>query len=151
MAGPARLGPGAVVRRVERLVAVAVPPARDRAAAGAGDVRDDRGGPYRLSRNPLYVGLLALYLGLALLAPTFWGSYCSRPRCCSSSGARSAPRSCSCTSGSVRSTTTTRGECVAGLDWTGGIGGWGGPPPRPRGTNEPAAAPRCPGGCAPPP
>ncbi len=30
-------------------------------------------GPYRLSRNPLYVGLLALYLGLALLAPTFWG------------------------------------------------------------------------------
>lgn len=30
-------------------------------------------GPYGLSRNPLYVGLLALYLGLALLAPTFWG------------------------------------------------------------------------------
>jgi hypothetical protein len=30
-------------------------------------------GPYRLSRNPLYVGLLTLYLGLALLAPTFWG------------------------------------------------------------------------------
>ena len=26
-----------------------------------------------ISRNPLYVGLLALYLGLALLAPTFWG------------------------------------------------------------------------------
>jgi protein-S-isoprenylcysteine O-methyltransferase Ste14 len=25
------------------------------------------------SRNPLYVGLLAVYLGLALLAPTFWG------------------------------------------------------------------------------
>jgi protein-S-isoprenylcysteine O-methyltransferase Ste14 len=30
-------------------------------------------GPFRLSRNPLYVGLLALYLGLALLVPTFWG------------------------------------------------------------------------------
>jgi protein-S-isoprenylcysteine O-methyltransferase Ste14 len=29
-------------------------------------------GPYRLSRNPLYVGLLAAYLGLALLMPTFW-------------------------------------------------------------------------------
>jgi protein-S-isoprenylcysteine O-methyltransferase Ste14 len=30
-------------------------------------------GPYRLSRNPLYIGLLALYVGAALLAPTFWG------------------------------------------------------------------------------
>ena len=30
-------------------------------------------GPYRLSRNPLYVGMLVLYVGLALLAPTFWG------------------------------------------------------------------------------
>src|SRR3954469_547987 len=29
-------------------------------------------GPYRLSRNPLYVGLLAFCLALALLAPTFW-------------------------------------------------------------------------------
>jgi protein-S-isoprenylcysteine O-methyltransferase Ste14 len=30
-------------------------------------------GPYRLSRNPLYVGLLVLYVGVALLAPTVWG------------------------------------------------------------------------------
>jgi protein-S-isoprenylcysteine O-methyltransferase Ste14 len=30
-------------------------------------------GPYGLSRNPLYLGLLVLYLGLALLIPTFWG------------------------------------------------------------------------------
>jgi protein-S-isoprenylcysteine O-methyltransferase Ste14 len=29
-------------------------------------------GPYRLSRNPLYVGLLALYLSLALLAGSSW-------------------------------------------------------------------------------
>jgi protein-S-isoprenylcysteine O-methyltransferase Ste14 len=47
--------------------------ARDGAAAGAGDARDYREGSYLLSRNPSYVGLLALYLGLALLAPTFWG------------------------------------------------------------------------------
>ena len=30
-------------------------------------------GPFGFSRNPLYVGLLSLYLGLALTAPTFWG------------------------------------------------------------------------------
>ena len=30
-------------------------------------------GPFALSRNPLYVGLLALYLGQCLLLPTFWG------------------------------------------------------------------------------
>jgi protein-S-isoprenylcysteine O-methyltransferase Ste14 len=29
-------------------------------------------GPYRLSRNPLYVGLLTLYLGAALLVQTTW-------------------------------------------------------------------------------
>lgn len=30
------------------------------------------GGPYRRSRNPMYVGLTAVYLGLALLAGTRW-------------------------------------------------------------------------------
>jgi protein-S-isoprenylcysteine O-methyltransferase Ste14 len=29
-------------------------------------------GPFRLSRNPLYVGLIALDVALALLAPSFW-------------------------------------------------------------------------------
>jgi len=78
-------------------------------------------GPYRLSRNPLYVGLLAFYLGLALLAPTFWGLVLFRSRCCSYSGARSDPRSGSFTNGSVCGTTTTRGECAAGSDRICGI------------------------------
>lgn len=29
-------------------------------------------GPFGLSRNPLYVGLLAFYLGIALLVPSLW-------------------------------------------------------------------------------
>src|SRR6478609_871276 len=44
MAGSARLGPSAVVRGVERLGAVALSPARDWAAPGAGDAGADRGG-----------------------------------------------------------------------------------------------------------
>ena len=30
-------------------------------------------GPFARSRNPLYLGLLVLYVGLCLLLPTFWG------------------------------------------------------------------------------
>jgi len=30
-------------------------------------------GPFRFTRNPLYVGLLVLYVAIALLAPTLWG------------------------------------------------------------------------------
>ena len=29
-------------------------------------------GPFRVSRNPLYLGLLALHAGIALLWPSFW-------------------------------------------------------------------------------
>ena len=31
-----------------------------------------KSGPFRLSRNPLYVGLVALDVAVALLAPSFW-------------------------------------------------------------------------------
>jgi protein-S-isoprenylcysteine O-methyltransferase Ste14 len=31
-----------------------------------------RSGPFRVSRNPLYLGLIALDAGLALLTPSFW-------------------------------------------------------------------------------
>ena len=30
-------------------------------------------GPYARSRNPLYLGMAVLYVGLCLLLPTFWG------------------------------------------------------------------------------
>jgi protein-S-isoprenylcysteine O-methyltransferase Ste14 len=30
-------------------------------------------GPFAVSRNPLYLGMLVLSVGLALLLPTFWG------------------------------------------------------------------------------
>jgi protein-S-isoprenylcysteine O-methyltransferase Ste14 len=29
-------------------------------------------GPFRVSRNPLYLGLLTLHAGIALLWPSFW-------------------------------------------------------------------------------
>jgi protein-S-isoprenylcysteine O-methyltransferase Ste14 len=31
------------------------------------------GGPYRFTRNPIYLGFLLIYLGLTLLADTLWG------------------------------------------------------------------------------
>lgn len=31
------------------------------------------GGPYRFTRNPLYVGIQGLFLGLSLLVGTWWG------------------------------------------------------------------------------
>lgn len=48
---------------------------------GAGTtIRPDRAasqlviaGPYRLSRNPMYVGLTAIYLGIAIGAQSLWG------------------------------------------------------------------------------
>ncbi len=30
-------------------------------------------GPYRYSRNPIYIGFLLIYLGFTLLAGTLWG------------------------------------------------------------------------------
>ena len=78
-------------------------------------------GPYRLSRNPLYVGLLALYLGLALLAPTFWGLVLFPAAVLLVLWGAIRPRNDSCTSGSGRRTTTTRGGCAAGFDGTAGV------------------------------
>ena len=39
---------------------------------GGATTRILQSGPFRLSRNPLYVGLVALDLGWALLAQSFW-------------------------------------------------------------------------------
>jgi protein-S-isoprenylcysteine O-methyltransferase Ste14 len=85
-------------------------------------------GPYRLSRNPLYVGLLALYLGVALLAPTFWGLVLFPVAVLLVLWGPSAPRSDFCASGSVRRTTTTPIGCVAGCEQ------------RPTGKEEPTKA-----------
>ncbi|HEX6150796.1 isoprenylcysteine carboxylmethyltransferase family protein [Nocardioides sp.] len=39
---------------------------------GEATTRVLRSGPFRFSRNPLYVGLVVLDVGLALLAHSFW-------------------------------------------------------------------------------
>ena len=40
---------------------------------GAATVLILQSGPFRLSRNPLYLGLIALDVALALMAQSFWG------------------------------------------------------------------------------
>ena len=40
---------------------------------GAATVLILQSGPFRLSRNPLYIGLIALDVALALMAHSFWG------------------------------------------------------------------------------
>ena len=109
-------GRWAVLRWLERLVAPVVRQAPTGLLPGQATHAMIEEGPFRISRNPLYVGLLALYLGLGCWHPRAGGSCCSRQRCCSSCGARSFPRSGFCTSGSEPRTTITRGGCVVGCD-----------------------------------
>ena len=125
VAGSARLGAGAVLRRVERLVAVVVRPAPDRAAAGAGDEVNHRGGtlprlPQPVVRRPAGVLPRAGIAGTHPLGTcAVPGRGAARP-----AGARSVPRNSFCTTGSERRTTITRGECVVGCDGTTCIFRW---------------------------
>ena len=73
-----------------------------------------RSGPFAVCRNPLYLGLLALYVGVALVAgrsaPSCWRRW-PGPRC---TGARCFPRSATSPSGWASRTAHTVAKSVAG-------------------------------------
>ena len=79
-------------------------------------------GPYRLTRNPAYVGMALVYIGIALCSQALWG--CCRCRWCSpsSTAASSRERSATSSASSGRSTWTTSGTCGAGSESVAELG-----------------------------
>jgi hypothetical protein len=73
-------------------------------------------GPFGVSRNPLYVGLLAFSASVALLAGSLWAVRPCRSSGPCSAGAPYCPRSGTSRRSSVRRTPTTSAGCVAGCE-----------------------------------
>ena len=110
-----RLGPGRRVRAVERVDPVGHGAPAHRHPAGRTTVLVLQSGPFGLSRNPLYVGLVALDVAIGLLVPSFWALVLVPLGVLALPGGRSGRRSATCPTSSAPSTRPTGPESPVAL------------------------------------